>query len=136
MAWIEPLRADVLDQGGGRFLVRVRDRTGILCASVQTVRATVGTSGWLGEMQTSAGGSPQQTRRALVLLVRTALAHARGAGLTEAHTLIPPNASPALVAFARLMSGRSEGAGEQLGGDLDEMYQHNQAHTDADGGEQ
>ncbi len=101
------------------------------CAVSRTARC-----GYFGSMETLATeGAPRQSARALVLLVRGALAHAASLGITRVATDIPRDASGPLRAFARRMAGRIEDERGSIAGDLAEIRGFNLDHTDSQGNE-
>ncbi|MDE3095846.1 MAG: hypothetical protein KGK07_07580 [Chloroflexota bacterium] len=133
--WSEPLTAASADDGRSVVTVTVLDGQGAPVAHVRCDYNRAAHTGLFGEMViTATGGSPQQRVRALVLLVRQALAAADALGLTRVRT----EAAARLLPFAERMSnlrGRELHAGGRfdLAGDLHSVRTHVLDTTGADG---
>ena len=100
--WPEPLLADSESLDTHTIAVTVRHAGGRPVAGVICAYNAGAGFGVFGEMRVlDEGGGPRQTVRALVLLVREALAYAAGLGLTQVNTEAPERLRP----FASRMSG-------------------------------
>ena len=136
--WPEPLTADTVVLTKYSVLIRTHAGAGAVVARVLAVYNPEARYAVFGEMQiVDQAGGPKQRVRALALLVREALRYADSIGITAAHTPVPAG-RPALLAFARRMSGKpgepdANNIDVRIGGALYEMRTAALAATDADG---
>jgi len=131
--WTEPLSATTSEIDAWHVAVTVADGGGAPVARVLCAHNAAAGYGVFGEMVIiNDGGSPQQRRRALVLLVREALRYAAAIGVLRAHTEAPPR----MAAFASRMCGlpgEAHGGGLLFRGDVYAMRSAALAASDSAG---
>jgi hypothetical protein len=102
MPWVEPLSVASADHDAYSFTVTVRAGNGLAVAHVRCAVNVPAGCGVYGAMFIDAGnGGVRQRIRALALLTREALRHARALGITRVQTQLPAR----LRKFATALSG-------------------------------